>query len=93
MNAADAHRYIRSQWAIEVTLHQIMDVTIQEDAHRSSKDHSGLNMAFARRVAFNTIKSIKPKNSTIKGLLTRFSFNQSNGLKTALGALQVALKP
>jgi predicted transposase YbfD/YdcC len=58
--AADA---IRSHWAIENSLHWVLDVTFNEDKCRSRTGHGPANMAVVRHFALNLVRSIDDKRS------------------------------
>jgi predicted transposase YbfD/YdcC len=58
--AADA---IRRHWAIETSLHWVLDVTFNEDKARSRTGHGPANMAVLRHFAFNLLRSIDDKRS------------------------------
>ena len=47
---------VRKHWAIENSLHWILDVAFREDDSRIRKDHTPANMATIRRAAINMIK-------------------------------------
>ena len=61
---------IRSHWAIENSLHWILDVSFGEDQSRIRKGNAPQNMAIIRHVALNLLQSYKSqhKRSTIKRL-------------------------
>jgi predicted transposase YbfD/YdcC len=55
----DASRFenaVRSHWAIENSLHWVLDVTFGEDACRIAKDHSAENLAILRRTVLNLLR-------------------------------------
>lgn len=54
---------VRSHWAIENSLHWVLDVTFNEDKARSRTGHGPANMATVRHFAFNMIKAVKDKRS------------------------------
>jgi predicted transposase YbfD/YdcC len=56
---ADAQRFnalIRGHWAIENSLHWVLDVNFNEDESRLRKGHADQNMSTIRRIALNLIK-------------------------------------
>lgn len=59
-HAADA---IRRHWAIETSLHWVLDVTFNEDKARSRTGHGPANMAVVRHFAFNMLRSVDDKRS------------------------------
>jgi predicted transposase YbfD/YdcC len=58
--AADA---IRAHWAIETSLHWVLDVTFREDKCRGRTGYGPANMAVVRHFAFNLLRSIDDKRS------------------------------
>lgn len=61
--AEEAAALIRGHWGIENGLHWVLDVTMNEDAHRARKKNAPANFAMLRRIALNVIKSDKSKGS------------------------------
>lgn len=47
---------VRGHWGIENQLHWVLDVTMGEDANRTSKDHGPENLAILRRLALNLLR-------------------------------------
>lgn len=54
---------VRAHWAIENSLHWVMDVTFDEDRCRTRKDDSALNFAVIRHAALNILKTDKTPGS------------------------------
>jgi predicted transposase YbfD/YdcC len=54
-------RAVRSHWAIENSLHWVLDVTFDEDAARNRKDNGPENLAILRRLALNMLRTARPK--------------------------------
>jgi predicted transposase YbfD/YdcC len=54
---------VRSHWAIENSLHWVLDVTFGEDKARAHTGHGPANMATVRHFAFNILRSVKDKRS------------------------------
>jgi predicted transposase YbfD/YdcC len=50
----------RAHWAIENSLHWVLDVTFDEDQARNRKDHGPENLATLRKLALNILKRAKP---------------------------------
>ncbi len=61
-------RVIRSHWAIENTLHWIMDVTFHDDESRIRKGFAPENMAVIKHAALNLLQKNKGKRDSIKQL-------------------------
>jgi predicted transposase YbfD/YdcC len=56
LDAPRFERAVRSHWAIENSLHWVLDVSFGEDACRIAKDHSAENLAILRRSALNLFR-------------------------------------
>jgi predicted transposase YbfD/YdcC len=54
---------VRSHWAIENSLHWVLDVTFGEDRARSHTRHGPANMATIRHLAFNILRTVNDKRS------------------------------
>jgi predicted transposase YbfD/YdcC len=54
---------VRSHWAIENSLHWVLDVTFGEDKARSHTGHGPANMAAVRHFAFNILRAVTDKRS------------------------------
>jgi predicted transposase YbfD/YdcC len=63
MTASKFAEAIRSHWAIENSLHWVLDVTFNEDAFRSRTGHGPQNMAIVRHFAINRVRNHKDKRS------------------------------
>lgn len=50
---------VREHWAIENSLHWVLDVTMNEDMSRIRKDNAPENLATLRRIAINMVKKDK----------------------------------
>lgn len=61
-------RSVRSHWAIENTLHWMLDVTMNKDGSRIRSRNAPENMAIVRRVALNKLQLARTKDVSIKGL-------------------------
>jgi predicted transposase YbfD/YdcC len=58
--AADA---VRGHWAIENSLHWVLDVVFKDDQSRLRKGHGAKNMAVVRHFAINLVRAAKDKKS------------------------------
>ena len=54
-------RAVRSHWAIENSLHWVLDVTFDEDAARNRSDNGPENLAILRRLTLNLLRTARPK--------------------------------
>lgn len=63
MTPEDFAEAVRSHWAIENSLHWVLDVTFGEDKARYHTGHGPANMAVVRHFAFNTVQSVADKRS------------------------------
>jgi predicted transposase YbfD/YdcC len=54
---------VRSHWAIENSLHWVLDVTFGEDKARCHTGHGPANMATVRHFAFNILRTVTDKRS------------------------------
>ena len=63
MTGAQAATAIRAHWAIETSLHWVLDVTFKEDKARGRTGHGPENMAVLRHFAFNLIRIVDDRRS------------------------------
>ncbi|RUR17817.1 transposase family protein [Legionella sp. km535] len=54
-------RLFRSHWAVENSLHWVLDVTLREEDSRVRKDHAPENMAMVRHIILNELQNTKKK--------------------------------
>lgn len=50
----------RAHWAIETSLHWVLDTAFDEDRARARKDHGPENLAVVRRLALNLLRTARP---------------------------------
>ena len=65
----------RAHWAIENSLHGVLDVTMNEDCARNRKENGPENLAMMRRVALNLARAEKSKGS-MRGKLKKASWHE-----------------
>jgi predicted transposase YbfD/YdcC len=63
LSAARAAQAVRSHWAIENSLHWVLDVTYGDDQSRLRKGHGAKNMAVVRHFAINLARAVDDKRS------------------------------
>ena len=63
LSATHAAEAVRGHWAIENSLHWVLDVTFGEDQSRLRTGHGAKNMAIVRHFAINLVRTIKDKRS------------------------------
>jgi|SRR5215475_13087195 predicted transposase YbfD/YdcC len=63
LSAARAADAIRSHWAIENSLHWVLDVTFDDDQSRLRTGHGAQNMAVVRHFAINLIRTVNDNRS------------------------------
>ena len=66
---------IRSHWAIENSLHWVLDVAFREDECRKRKGNSAENFAVIRKFAFNLLKKDKSVKLGVKNKRLRAGWN------------------
>ena len=57
---------MRAHWAIENSLHWVLDAAFDEDSNRTRKGHSDANLSVIRHIALNLIKTEKTSKVGIK---------------------------
>jgi predicted transposase YbfD/YdcC len=68
----------REHWAIENSLHYVLDVTFNEDASRIRKDNAPENLVVLRRIALNMVKKAQTKKkSSVRAKLKRAGWDNS----------------
>jgi predicted transposase YbfD/YdcC len=63
LSAQRAAKAVRSHWAIENSLHWVLDVTFADDQSRVRKGHGARNMAVVRHFAINLVRAGNDKRS------------------------------
>jgi predicted transposase YbfD/YdcC len=63
LSAPRAAAAVRGHWAIENSLHWVLDVTFGDDQSRVRKGHGAKNMAVVRHFAINLARTAKDKRS------------------------------
>ena len=63
-------KFIRGHWAVENSLHWVLDMSFSEDASRLRKDNSSENLSMIKKITMNLIKianNKREKKTSIKG--------------------------
>jgi predicted transposase YbfD/YdcC len=63
LSAARAAEAVRNHWAIENSLHWVLDVTFGDDQSRLRTGHGAKNMAVVRHFAINLVRTANDKHS------------------------------
>ena len=70
-------RAVRGHWAVENSLHWVLDVQCGEDRSRARAGHAPTNLATLRRLALNLLKQDRTKKRGIKGKQLNASWDHS----------------
>ena len=82
---------VRSHWAVENSLHWVLDVTMGEDSLRNRKDNGPENLALMRKLALNLAR-VTPtaKKESMRGKLMRAGWDNDFLLKLISSASNLA---
>ncbi len=64
-NAKEPAKVIRGHWAIENSLHYVLDVIFDEDKNRTRKKHAPANFSLLKKIALNLINRHKAKETKV----------------------------
>ena len=76
---------IRSHWAIENTLHWVLDVTFREDDSRVRDRTAARNLALLRKIALNIVGRDRTSKASVRAKRKRAAWNDAYMLKLLLG--------
>ena len=76
INPELANKAVRQHWAVENSLHYVLDVTFREDASRIRVNNAAENMAILRRLALNLVK-ISGKKGSVRSILKQCAWNDT----------------
>ena len=69
---------IRGHWAIENSLHWVLDVTFSEDKCRARTKNAAENMSLLRKICSNLLQKIKQPGESLNSLRIRAGCNHEN---------------
>ena len=72
---------IRNHWAIENSLHWVLDMTFTEDKCRARTKNAPENMTILRKICANILQKIKKPGESLKGLRVKAGCNEENIVK------------
>jgi predicted transposase YbfD/YdcC len=76
---------VRSHWAVENSLHWVLDVTFHEDASRIKKENAPENFGLLRRLALCLLKQETSSKRSIRGKRLRASWDDGYLLQVMCG--------
>jgi predicted transposase YbfD/YdcC len=76
---------VRSHWAVENSLHWVLDVTFHEDSSRIRKENAPENFGLLRRLALCLLKKETSSKRSIKGKRLRASWDEGYLLRVLCG--------
>lgn len=68
VGAKDMLHAIRSHWAIENSLHYVLDIAFRDDESRIRKGNAPMNIGIIKQAALNLLRKNQRKRESIKGL-------------------------
>lgn len=68
---------VRSHWAIENSLHWVLDMTFGEDASRIRKDNAPAALAVMRHTALNILRTAKTPRDSVKGIMQKAGWDDN----------------
>lgn len=86
-NAKKIAQAIRAHWAIENSLHWVLDVSFDDDQSRIRSGFAPQNMMTIKHIALNLLRTVQKKRQSIKGLRKKAGWNNSV-LKSVLYAVK-----
>lgn len=77
MPAAELVAITRAHWAVENSLHWVLDVHLREDHARARKDHAPANTALLKRIARNLLTAAEQTKTPISHRIQKCAFNDT----------------
>jgi len=68
VDAKDMLHAIRSHWAVENSLHYVLDIAFRDDESRIRKGNAPMNIGIIKQAALNLLRKNQRKRESIKGL-------------------------
>lgn len=90
--AQRAGQIIRGHWAIENSLHYVLDVSFNEDQSRVRKGHAAENLSRMRRLTANLLR-LNPTKRSIKGQRKRCGWSTEYLFKTLFRGIATDSQP
>lgn len=85
-DATQLARVVRSHWAIENSLHWVLDVAMNQDRTRIRKDHAPDNLAVLHHIALNLLKQDRTEKLGIKNKRLAAGWDHDYLLRVIMGA-------
>lgn len=82
---------IRAHWAIENSLHWVLDVSFDDDQSRIRSENAPQNMMTIKHIALNLIRKIQTNRQSVKGLRKKAGWNDA-ALKSILSASKKTMR-
>ena len=79
---------VRGHWAIENSLHWVLDVVFNEDAQKNRKDNSTENMAVIRHTALNIMKNDPSIKLSMKQMRKKLEWDHDYAMSLIFGDIQ-----
>jgi predicted transposase YbfD/YdcC len=90
-NALKYAQAVRGHWAIENSLHWVLDVVFNEDSQRNRKDNSPENMAVIRHTVLNLMKNdptIKARKLSVKQMKKMLEWDHDYAMSLLFGDIE-----
>ena len=86
-NAVKYAEAVRGHWAIENSLHWVLDVVMGEDDARNRKDNSAENMAITRHIALNLMKNDPSVKLSLKQMKKKLEWDHDYAISLLFGEI------